>query len=213
MRLRWFDSGCGSLETFYSILDVDETATTDEIKKAYKNTAVKYHPDKVANMGDKIIFVAEMESRRINEAKDILLNIEKKKEYDEILKKRILKPLRGVIRLKDQPRDHIKAEDFETEINIYKDIINNLNYEISLLKGSLEWEKSRRMSLGRELKLTAVDKDWMLKILETLINTYDQHIRTMDEAYRNIVNKAVHANTLFVQPVFRKCCRTIRKFQ
>jgi curved DNA-binding protein CbpA len=187
------------LETFYSILGVDETATIEEIKKAYKSMAVKYHPDKVTNMGDKIKFVAEMESKKINEAKEILLNSKLKDEYDEVLKKGIIKPQKGIIRKNELREDIVNVEEFDKEVKIYKDIINNLNYEISLLKGSLEWEKNRRTTLDRELKLSAVDKDWMVETLEALVNSYDQQFRTMDDAYRNIVNKAVHDLNMEIQ--------------
>jgi curved DNA-binding protein len=64
---------------YYKILGVDKKATPDEIKKAFRKLAVKYHPDK--NPGDK---KAEEKFKEINEANDVLSDPEKKKKYDEL---------------------------------------------------------------------------------------------------------------------------------
>lgn len=64
---------------YYKILGVDKKASQDEIKKAYRKLAVKYHPDK--NPGDK---AAEDKFKEINEAYDVLSDNEKRKKYDEL---------------------------------------------------------------------------------------------------------------------------------
>ncbi len=64
---------------YYKILGVDKKATPEEIKKAYRKLAVKYHPDK--NQGNK---QAEEKFKEINEAYDVLGDAEKKKKYDEL---------------------------------------------------------------------------------------------------------------------------------
>ena len=63
---------------YYKILGVEKTATTDDIKKAFRKGAVKYHPDK--NPGDK---TSEEKFKEINEAQEVLSNPEKRKRYDE----------------------------------------------------------------------------------------------------------------------------------
>ncbi len=52
----------------YQVLGITSSATDDEVKKAYRRLAMKYHPDKVANMGEEIKKNAEAQFREINEA-------------------------------------------------------------------------------------------------------------------------------------------------
>lgn len=52
----------------YKVLGIDQTATDDEVKKAYRRMAMKYHPDKVEGMGEEVKKNAEAQFREINEA-------------------------------------------------------------------------------------------------------------------------------------------------
>jgi len=63
---------------YYKILGVDKNATQEEIKKAYRKLAKKYHPD--SNPGDK---KAEEKFKEINEAYEVLGDEEKRKKYDK----------------------------------------------------------------------------------------------------------------------------------
>ncbi len=64
---------------YYKILGVDKKASQEEIKKAYRKLAVKYHPDK--NPGDK---EAENKFKAMNEANEVLSDPEKRKKYDTL---------------------------------------------------------------------------------------------------------------------------------
>ena len=63
----------------YAALELKPTATDDEIKKAYRTMAKKYHPDTVANLGEEIKKKATEKFRSVNEA------------YEELKKQRGLK--------------------------------------------------------------------------------------------------------------------------
>jgi DnaJ like chaperone protein len=52
----------------YTALEIQPTATDEEVKKAYRRMAMKYHPDKVANAGEEIRQQATEKFRGINEA-------------------------------------------------------------------------------------------------------------------------------------------------
>lgn len=64
---------------YYKILGVDKSATKDEIKKAYRKLAMKYHPDR--NPNDK---AAEEKFKDITEANEVLSDPEKRKKYDTL---------------------------------------------------------------------------------------------------------------------------------
>ncbi|MDR0427334.1 MAG: J domain-containing protein [Dysgonamonadaceae bacterium] len=63
---------------YYKILGVSKTASQDEIKKAYKKLARKYHPDLNPNDNS-----AHVKFQEINEANEVLGDSEKRKKYDE----------------------------------------------------------------------------------------------------------------------------------
>jgi len=62
---------------FYEILEIEKTATKDEIKRSYRRLAMKYHPDR--NAGDK---EAEAKFKKVNEAYQTLIDDNKRKQYD-----------------------------------------------------------------------------------------------------------------------------------
>lgn len=63
---------------YYKTLGVEKSATTDEIKSAYRKLAFKYHPDK--NPGDK---KAEDKFKEISEAYEVLSDEQKRSQYDQ----------------------------------------------------------------------------------------------------------------------------------
>lgn len=71
-------NGFMSKRDYYEILGVGKTASDDEIKKAYRKLAIKYHPDK--NPGDKS---AEEKFKEATEAYEVLSDKQKRARYDQ----------------------------------------------------------------------------------------------------------------------------------
>ena len=67
-----------SKRDYYEILEVTKSATADEIKKAYRKMAIKFHPDK--NPGDK---ASEEKFKEAAEAYEVLSDANKKQKYDQ----------------------------------------------------------------------------------------------------------------------------------
>ena len=64
---------------YYEVLEVPKTATADELKKAYRKMAKKYHPD--ANPNNKA--EAEAKFKEVNEAYEVLSDKQKRNMYDQ----------------------------------------------------------------------------------------------------------------------------------
>ena len=67
-----------SKRDYYEVLGISKSATDDEIKKAYRKIAIKYHPDR--NPGNK---EAEEKFKEAAEAYDVLHDPQKRQQYDQ----------------------------------------------------------------------------------------------------------------------------------
>src|SRR5687767_8476907 len=66
-------------QNYYDILGVKKDASADEIKKAYRKLAHKYHPDKGQGANSE----NDAKFKEVNEAYQVLSNEEKKSQYDQ----------------------------------------------------------------------------------------------------------------------------------
>ena len=64
---------------YYKVLGIQRSASSDEIKKAYRKLALKWHPDKNPDNQEE----AQSKFQEINAAFEILSDPEKKKTYDQ----------------------------------------------------------------------------------------------------------------------------------
>jgi hypothetical protein len=103
------------MKNYYKILGLTHNASNDEIKKAYRNLSVKYHPD--SNLGSKS---TEEIMKEINEAYHILKDGNRRKEYDFYFTK------------------YYTPED----IILYKDKDNNTKHKIKVKHNSTKQTKS-----------------------------------------------------------------------
>lgn len=55
-------------DSSYKILEIEPSASNDELKKAYRRMAMKYHPDKVSHLGDDFRKSADEKFKKVNEA-------------------------------------------------------------------------------------------------------------------------------------------------
>ena len=141
---------------YYEILDVKETAELGAIKSAFQAKAMKYHPDRVP---DHLKKKSEDIFKTISEAYEVLSDPEKRKKYDEWLKK--TKPDQTVNQAgTDSPpavnvnKNYFKFENLRPGVSV-SDILTVLNQGGETLIGTI-----------------GADKPW-IKLSETVINTSD----------------------------------------
>jgi DnaJ like chaperone protein len=64
--------GGNSLDAAYKVLEIDPTATDEEVRATYRKLVLKHHPDRVATLGEDIKRAAEEKLQSINNAKEII---------------------------------------------------------------------------------------------------------------------------------------------
>ena len=138
----------------YEILGIPRNASVEEIKKAYRKLAHKYHPDKKG--GDEVKF------KEINEAYQILSNPHKKQQYDQF----------------GRTFDGMDGQGFggfKFQGDIW-DLLNNLGRDGGIFEEFFGGD-FRRQYNSNSYADVSVDLDVLLKNREVLIKTPGQTIR------------------------------------
>lgn len=103
----------GGCMNYYELLGVSESATSEEINRAYKVQMKKWHPD--INKNEDAVSM----SMRINEAKSVLLDEVKRREYDLSLKKKSDDTYNKYSNVKSESTSNFKNET-RTNENVYE---------------------------------------------------------------------------------------------
>lgn len=153
---------------YYELLGIKKEATEQEIKSAYRQMAKKYHPDLNKNKEENKIIVS------LNEAKETLLDPEKRHVYDKLLN--------DIEHSKQTSKN--KEETYSTKTQEYKNnysetYITKWQFLINYLKNAkdLKWQKLLKCLLiilnfafFITLKLFTIGITYLLCILENLID-------------------------------------------
>jgi DnaJ-class molecular chaperone len=95
------------MRDYYSILEVQENATSDEIKRSYRQLSLKFHPDRNVNNPD-----ACGKFQKISEAYETLGDVDKRKEYDMSKSNPFMKMMSGVSGNGINPIDELFSQLF-----------------------------------------------------------------------------------------------------
>src|SRR5580704_9363944 len=72
-------------DTYYTVLNVKETASPSEIKTAYRDLIKQVHPDTITNLAPYLRQIAEDKAKEITEAYTVLSSSGKRRDYDKQL--------------------------------------------------------------------------------------------------------------------------------
>ena len=65
------------IDNDYKILEISKSSSDEEVKKAYRKMAKKYHPDKLQNVSDDIIKMAQEKFNKVNQAYERIMKSRK----------------------------------------------------------------------------------------------------------------------------------------
>jgi curved DNA-binding protein CbpA len=72
-------------DTYYSLLEIGSTATSAEIKTAYRILIKQVHPDLISKLSPYLKGLAEEKAKELTEAYSVLCNSDKRRQYDRLL--------------------------------------------------------------------------------------------------------------------------------
>ena len=187
------------LKDYYGLLDIETSATLQEIKKAYRKLALRYHPDK--NQHDPY---AAAQFTAIKEAYEVLTHPSKKEYY---LQQRWYNQSAGIRKTQDviTPvtvlKQALELDKYVSTLDIFRlDKEGLKQYVLDLLHDSTieQLKKFNEPETNREIIST------VLRILHPLPKSFTNHITTRVSRLAEGDEKAVQQITAFVQKNERK---------
>ena len=123
---------------YYKILGIERSATQDDVKKAYKKLARKYHPDLNPNDPD-----AHRKFQEINEAHEVLGDPEKRKKYDQYGEN-----WKHADEFEAQRQQYRSYQDGQEGFTFLLFYFSSMDFRISSSSCSAEWEAKRAKGAG-----------------------------------------------------------------
>lgn len=162
---------------YYKVLGVEKNASQDDIKKAYRKLARKYHPDLNPNDED-----AKKRFQEINEANEVLTDSEKRKKYDQYGEHW----KHGDAYEQAQQQQRSRGANQETEGNPFEgfDFDYSGNYDTGEFSDFFEQMFGSRRGGGRQTKFRGNDYHSVLEL--TLQQAYNTHQQTFTVNGKNI---------------------------
>jgi len=162
---------------YYKVLGVEKNASQDDIKKAYRKLARKYHPDLNPNDED-----AKKRFQEINEANEVLIDPEKRKKYDQYGEH--WKQGEAYEQAQQQPRS--RGASGGTTGNPFEgfDFDYSGNYDTGEFSDFFEQMFGSRRGGGRQTKFRGNDYHSVLEL--TLQQAYTTHQQTFTVNGKNI---------------------------
>ena len=102
------------MKDYYSILEINQSASAETIEKVHKLLVKKYHPDLQPNENKR---EAELKLRDINEAYEVLTDENKKREYDEKLKEEKIKEI--MLEIKQNHQENQYDDNYTQDVVEY----------------------------------------------------------------------------------------------
>ncbi|MBD1427178.1 DnaJ C-terminal domain-containing protein [Sphingobacterium arenae] len=162
---------------YYKVLGVEKNASQDDIKKAYRKLARKYHPDLNPNDED-----AKKRFQEINEANEVLTDSEKRKKYDQYGEHW----KHGDAYEQAQQQQRSRGANQETGGNPFEgfDFDYSGNYDTGEFSDFFEQMFGSRRGGGRQTKFRGNDYHSILEL--TLQQAYNTHQQTFTVNGKNI---------------------------
>jgi curved DNA-binding protein len=154
---------------YYKILGIEKTATPEDVKRAYRKLARKYHPDLNPNNKD-----AKRNFQEINEANEVLSDPEKRKKYDQYGK------------------DWKHAEEFEKARQYQEQSSNNQRQSYSGAQSEGDFSDffeslfGSSQGAGRSRQVKFRGEDYNAELHLDLIDAYRTHKQTLTVNRKNI---------------------------
>jgi DnaJ domain len=181
------------VKTHYQLLDLEPTASGDEIKRAFRREIARYHPDKVQHLGPEFQEIASVRAAELTEAYRVLTDEDARRQYDEALADGVIGQ-RPLARPQTVPPQHANVEaerpaapdqGFQYERATSVDVVRKaalakLRDAASALAGS-----------ATALRVTGFDAAYVLKPRKALFRKADAPVRLLARVVPHVDADAV----------------------